>query len=70
MTFLVSLFSSEDSPVSATGSWQVSADTVDQAICMARFFADPRFWPRGSTWLCVPLDDSSGPWDAGAWNPV
>ena len=70
MTFLVSLFSSEDCRVSATGSWQVSADTADQAIGLARFYADSRFWPPGSTWLCVPLDDSSCPWDAGAWKPA
>jgi hypothetical protein len=70
MTFLVSLFSTETSRVSATGSWQVSADTADQAIGMARFYADSRFWPPGSTWLCVPLDEGSGQFEAGTWRPA
>ena len=31
MTFLISLFSPEDSRISATGSWQVTADNADQS---------------------------------------
>jgi len=69
MRFLVSVFSSENCPVSATGSWRVTADTVDQAVTMARFYADSRFWRPGSTWLCIPLDESPGQWEAGVWNP-
>jgi hypothetical protein len=69
MKFLVSFFSSEKSTVSATGSWQVTADSADQAIGMAKYFADPRYWPPGSTWLCVPLDNSDS-WEAGAWKPA
>jgi len=70
MKFLVSIFSSEKTRVSATGSWLVTADNADHAIGLAKFYADPGFWPEGSTWLCVPLDDNSGAWDAGAWNPA
>ena len=70
MKFLVSLFSSEKSTVSATGSWKVTAETADQALGLARFYADPRLWPPGSTWLCVPLDDNSSSWEAGAWYPA
>lgn len=67
MTFLVSLFSPEDCRVSARGSWQVTADSADQALSMARFYADSRLWPPGSTWLCIPLDGDPWHWDAGAW---
>ena len=70
MKFLVSLFSSEKSNVSATGSWKVTAESADQAISLARFYADSRLWPPGSTWLCVPLDDNSGSWEAGDWKPT
>jgi len=69
MKFLVSLFSSEKTTVSATGSWKVSAESAEQAVGLAKFYADPRYWPPGSTWLCVPLDDDPGSWEAGAWNP-
>ena len=69
MTFLISLFSPEESRVSATGSWEVTADNADQAMGMARFYADSRYWPPGSTWLCVPLDDGPSQWEAGAWDP-
>jgi hypothetical protein len=70
MKFLVSLFSSEKSTVSATGSWKVTAESADQALGLARFYADSRLWPPGSTWLCVPLDDNSGSWEAGDWKPT
>ena len=68
MTFLISLFSSENSRISATGSWRVTADNADQALGMARFYADPTLWPPGSTWLCVPLDEATTQWEAGAWD--
>jgi len=63
-TFLVSLFSSENAGVSATGSWTVAAENADEAIGMARFYADPKYWPPGSTWLCIPLDDGATGWEA------
>jgi hypothetical protein len=66
--FLVSLFSSEKADVSATGTWTVAAENARDALSMARFYADPQYWPPGSTWLCVPLDDGSTGWEAGAWD--
>lgn len=70
MKFLVSLFSSEKSRISATGSWLINAESADRAIGLAKFFADPGFWPEGSTWLCVAVDDNSNVWDAGRWSPA
>lgn len=69
MNYLVSLFSSEKSSLSAIGSWQVTADSADQALGLAKHFADSRLWPPGSTWICVPLDESAGQFEAGTWNP-
>ena len=69
MKYSVSLFSSEAVGISATGTWQVRAESADQAIGLARFYANPKYWPEGSTWLCIPLDDESDSWDAGTWNP-
>jgi hypothetical protein len=66
--FLVSLFSSEDSDVSATGSWMVAAENEREALGMTRFFADPKYWPPGSTWLCVPVEDGNPGWEAGDWD--
>lgn len=65
--FLVSLFSSENAALSATGAWTVAAENACDALNMARFYADPRYWPPGSTWLCVPLDESGSGWEAGDW---
>jgi hypothetical protein len=50
MNFLVSIFSSEKSSISATGSWQIAAGSTDEAIGFAKHCADPRLWPPGSTW--------------------
>ena len=70
MRYMISLFSSEKSPVSATGAWQVSADNAAQAVNMARFYADPQYWPPGSTWVCVPLDGDAQKAESGVWNPA
>ena len=70
MRFVVSLFSSEKSHVSVTGSWHVSAEHADQAIRLTRFVADPRYWPPGSVWLCVTVEEGPPRWEAGIWNPA
>ncbi len=69
MNFLVSIFSSEKSSISATGSGQIAAGSTDEAIGFAKHCADPGLWPPGSTWICVPLDESSGQFEVGTWNP-
>jgi hypothetical protein len=68
MSYLISLFAPESAGISATGSWRVAADSVEQAINMARFYVDGRLWPAGSTWLVIPLDDSSAEPQAGSWD--
>lgn len=68
MSYMISLFAPESAGFSATGSWRVAADSLEQAINMARFYVDGRLWPEGSTWLVVPLDDTA-PMEAqaGIW---
>ncbi len=68
MKYLVSLFSSEAVGISATGAWQVTADGPDQAVKLAKYYADARFWPAGSTWVVVPLEEGQAAWQAGVWN--
>jgi hypothetical protein len=68
MSYLISLFAPESAGISATGSWRVAADSLEQAINMAKFYVDRRLWPAGSTWLVIPLDDSSAEPQAGSWD--
>ena len=67
MGYLISLFAPENTGISATGTWRVAAESLEQAVDMARYYADARLWPSGSTWLVVPLDGSVGESDAGTW---
>jgi hypothetical protein len=42
MSYLISLFAPENTGLSATGSWRVAADSLEQAIGMAKYYADGR----------------------------
>jgi hypothetical protein len=68
MSYLISLFAPENTGISATGAWRVSADSLEQAIGLAKYYADVQLWPTGSTWLVVPLEDSSAEAQAGTWD--
>lgn len=70
MSYQISIFSSAAGGVSATGSWQVNAESREDAIGMAKFYANPMYWPPGSTWLCIPLEEGPDQWEAGIWNPA
>jgi hypothetical protein len=68
MSYLISLFAPENTGLSATGSWHVAADSLEQAISMAKYYVDGRIWPSGSTWLVVPLEDPSAEPESGIWD--
>lgn len=55
MDFLVSLFSSEAVGVSATGSWQVTAESREEATGMARFYANSIYCPPAPLGCAFPL---------------
>ncbi len=69
MSFLISLFAPENTGISATGTWRVVADSLEQAIDMTRHYADAQLWPKGSTWLVVPLEAPAAEAQAGTWEP-
>ncbi|MCH5374300.1 MAG: hypothetical protein JJ992_10000 [Planctomycetes bacterium] len=69
MSYLISLFAPENTGISATGTWCVAADSLEQAVDMAKYYADSRLWPSGSTWLVVPLEGATAESESGTWNP-
>ena len=68
MSYLISIFAPESTGISASGSWRVAADSIEQALGMAKYYVDSRLWPAGSTWLVVPLDDACAEPQAGIWD--
>lgn len=67
MKYTISLFAPKSSPIGATGCWEVDVDSPEQAVKMARFYADPVLWPSGSTWLVVAQEDADENNQAGVW---
>lgn len=68
MKYSISIFAPESAAIGASGSWQVTADSAEQAMRMARFYTDPCLWPVGSTWVIVPLDASGDECEIGIWD--
>ena len=54
MRFLVSVETPKTSLLRAAGDWVVDADSREAALAMVMDRADPRWWPRGSTWTIHP----------------
>ncbi len=54
MRFLVSVQTPKTSLLRAAGDWVVDADSREAALAMVMDRADPRWWPRGSTWTIHP----------------